>query len=105
LTAQHGADALSIYAQRPEEIAAVLTDMAMPIMDGPALIAALKEMNPEVKIIASSGLNSKGGGTKTLSAGVEHFIPKPYTAEILLKTLAKLLERDVPSGSKSAGGY
>jgi YesN/AraC family two-component response regulator len=55
------------------------------------LIIALKTMNPDVKIIASSGLNSNGGVAKAIGAGVEHFIPKPYTAELLLKTLEKIL--------------
>jgi PAS domain S-box-containing protein len=90
VTAQHGADALSVYAKHHGDVAAVLTDMAMPIMDGPALIVALKTMNPGAKIIASSGLNSGGGVAKAMDAGVEHFIPKPYTAEVLLKTLASL---------------
>jgi PAS domain S-box-containing protein len=91
VTARHGAEALSIYARLHGEIGAVMTDMAMPIMDGPALIIALKTMDPDVKVIASSGLNSNGGVAKAIGAGVEHFIPKPYTAEVLLKTLAKLL--------------
>jgi PAS domain S-box-containing protein len=91
ITARHGADALSIYAQMQHKIEVVMTDMAMPIMDGPSLIIALKTLNPNVKIIASSGLNSNGGVAKAIGAGVEHFIPKPYTAELLLKTLEKIL--------------
>ena len=91
LVAQHGADALSLYAKAGAEIDLVLTDMAMPIMDGPALIVALKSMNPRVKIVASSGLNSNGGVAKAIGAGVKHFIPKPYTTETLLKTLAEVL--------------
>ena len=68
--------------------------MAMPIMDGPALIIALKALNPQVKIIASSGLNSNGGVAKAVGAGVQHFVPKPYTAEALLVTLRDILGDD-----------
>ncbi len=87
LLACHGAEAVSLYAQQSKKIAAVLTDMAMPIMDGPALIIALKSMNPEVKIIGSSGLSANGGVAKAVGAGVKYFVPKPYTAETLLKTI------------------
>jgi CheY-like chemotaxis protein len=42
-------------------VAVVVTDMAMPIMDGPATILALKALNPEIRIIGSSGLASQEG--------------------------------------------
>ncbi|MES2305741.1 MAG: PAS domain S-box protein [Gemmatimonadota bacterium] len=94
--ASHGAEAVAIYAQQMGQIAAVITDMAMPIMDGPALIMALTSMNPEVKIIGSSGLPSNDGVARALGAGVAYFVPKPYTAEILLRVLQRVLvgERD-----------
>jgi CheY-like chemotaxis protein len=91
ITASHGAEALSVYVRQQNEIAVVVTDMAMPIMDGPALIIALKSINPEVRIIGSSGLNSNGGVAKAIGAGVHHFIPKPYTAEAMLNTLDQFL--------------
>jgi PAS domain S-box-containing protein len=91
LLAANGAEAVSLYAQQRKKIAVVLTDMAMPIMDGPATIIALKAMNPDVKIIGSSGLAANGGVAKAMDAGVKHFIPKPYTAEAMLKTIAKVI--------------
>jgi PAS domain S-box-containing protein len=91
LLAANGAEAISLYAQQRKKIAVVLTDMAMPIMDGPATIIALKAMNPDVKIIGSSGLAANGGVAKAMDAGVKHFIPKPYTAETMLNTIAKVL--------------
>jgi CheY-like chemotaxis protein len=92
MLARHGAEALAFYAQYKSQVAAVLTDMEMPVMDGPALIIALKTLNPEVKIIGTSGHASNAGVAKAIGAGVEHFIPKPYTAEALLKTLDKVLK-------------
>ncbi len=92
LLARHGADAVSQYVRHQRDIAVVLTDMAMPIMDGPALILALKAINPEVRIIGSSGLASHSGVAKAVGAGVKHFIPKPYTAETMLKTLSEALK-------------
>ncbi len=53
-----GAEAVVIYASRQTEIAVVLTDMTMPVMDGAATIQVLKKINPAVRIIAASGLTS-----------------------------------------------
>jgi len=92
LTAANGAEAVSLYAAQGSEIAAVITDMHMPIMDGPATIVALLSMNPRVKIIGSSGLAANGGVAKAASAGVRHFVPKPYTAEKMLRTLREILD-------------
>lgn len=91
LLACNGAEAISLYVQHRGEIAVVLTDMAMPVMDGPATIVALKSLNPKVRIIGSSGLNANGHVAKAAGAGVQHFVPKPYTAETMLKVLKKIL--------------
>ena len=92
LTATDGATAVAVYAEHMNEIAVVLTDMAMPIMDGPATIRALKQINPAVKIIAASGLNANGGVAKVSGAGVKHFLTKPYTAATLLRTMRAILD-------------
>ncbi len=91
LTASNGAEALSIYAREPESIAVVLTDIAMPIMDGVALIIALRTINPAVKVIASSGNSLKDGLAEVLGADIGHFVPKPYTAEVMLKAVREAL--------------
>jgi two-component system cell cycle sensor histidine kinase/response regulator CckA len=49
VTADSGAEALSIYAERKTEIAAVITDMTMPMMRGVATTEALLRLNPDVK--------------------------------------------------------
>ncbi len=91
LVAAHGAEAVALYAQFRSDIKVVLTDMAMPIMDGPALIVALKAMNPNVLIIGSSGLGANGGVARAIGAGVHHFAPKPYTADVLLQMIHTVL--------------
>ena len=89
--AADGAEALSIYAPRQHEIDAVITDMVMPVMDGPSTISALKAINADVKIVTSTGMASEGGLAKAKDAGVQYFMPKPYTAETMLTTLDELL--------------
>ena len=91
LLAADGTEAVSLYQPRRNEIDVVITDMAMPNMDGLATISALKALNPDVKIIGSSGLASDGSVAKAMAAGIQHFIPKPYTAETILHTLHEIL--------------
>jgi len=93
ILASDGTDALAAYAQRGNEIEAVLTDMAMPYMDGAALIRALKKIDPDVRIIAMSGLASTGQTAALRGMKVESFLTKPYSAETLLNTLADLLAK------------
>lgn len=92
LLAANGAEAVSLYAQPQNKVDVVITDMAMPIMDGLSTILALKSINPKVKIIASSGLAANGGVAKAMGAGVHHFIPKPYTAEAMLHKLHAVIQ-------------
>jgi two-component system cell cycle sensor histidine kinase/response regulator CckA len=91
MLASHGAEAVALYAQHRERIALVLTDMAMPIMDGPSTIIAIRAINADAKIVGSSGLTANGDVAKAVGAGIKHFVAKPYTAEALLSTLAKSL--------------
>jgi PAS domain S-box-containing protein len=90
LTADNGATATATYSQHQSQIAVVLTDMMMPVMDGRATILVLKQINPAVRIIAASGLNANGDVFNV--ADVKYFLPKPFTAEMLLKTLRKALD-------------
>ncbi|OYW76471.1 MAG: hypothetical protein B7Z37_08535 [Verrucomicrobia bacterium 12-59-8] len=91
LLAADGAEAVSLYSVHRAEVALVLTDMMMPVMDGPATIQVLMRMNPQICIVAASGMNAAGMEEKAAHAGVKNFIPKPYTAETLLKTLDTVL--------------
>jgi two-component system, cell cycle sensor histidine kinase and response regulator CckA len=91
LTAADGTEATMIFAQHSEEIAAVLTDMAMPFMDGPSMIRALKRLEPAIKVIAMSGLSSAGQTAELKSLEVDTFLTKPFTAETLLTSIASKL--------------
>jgi PAS domain S-box-containing protein len=99
LVASNGATAVSLYALNRTSIAAVLTDMAMPIMDGPALAIALRSINPNVVIIGSSGLGGVSSLTRSSNAGFTYFIPKPYSAETLLSVIARALGK-APAGKE-----
>jgi CheY-like chemotaxis protein len=91
LTASDGIEAIALYAQHKQKISAVLIDMMMPSMDGLTTIHMLQRMNPQLKIIAISGLALSDKVNVAMGTGVQAFLSKPFTAEELLKTLSGVL--------------
>ncbi len=91
VTAGDGLEALRVYHRRGAEISAVLTDMMMPGMDGPATIQGLRKLAPDLPIIAASGLLANGQVAQAANLGVQHFLAKPYAPEALLNILHSLL--------------
>lgn len=89
LTARNGSDAVALYAVYQDQIEIVLTDMMMPVLDGPATIQKLKSMNPHVKIVAASGLDT--GEAKAAAAGADLFLRKPFAAPVMLQALSHIL--------------
>jgi PAS domain S-box-containing protein len=103
-------EALALYAGESGNIAAVLTDIMMPGMDGIALIRGLRQMDPRAKIIASSGLRQDLAGSSRAGQleglGINGFLAKPYTPEKLLRMLRDLLKEipQSPGGKLAAAG-
>jgi PAS domain S-box-containing protein len=91
ITANDGADGVALYVHNKVEIKAVIVDMVMPIMDGRATIRALRKIDPDVKIVAVSGLKDDEEHVQAARVDANTFLSKPYTAETLLKTLHELL--------------
>lgn len=96
VTAVDGADAVAKFAVQSDKIAVVVTDMMMPVMDGPATIQVLRRLKPNIPVIAVSGLSTNGQVTQTATLGVRQFLPKPYTAEALLNALHAALNETPP---------
>ncbi len=90
LTASDGAEAIPLYSQNRDRIKIVLMDMMMPVMDGPASISELREIDPQVRIIAVSGL-TESDKYASITGKVYAFLSKPYTTERLLKTIHEVL--------------
>jgi CheY-like chemotaxis protein len=100
VTASDGGEACALYRQKHDEISAVLTDMMMPVMDGAALIAELRRLNPLLPIIASSGLTEAGKEEQALSLGAQKFLSKPYTSAGLLWALRESLRDGIDHEGK-----
>jgi len=94
IAAEDGAEAIALYAMHRSEIAVVLTDMMMPVMDGTSLIAAMRRIDPGVRIIIASGNDGSANAAKAAHTNVQHILAKPYTAEIMLRTISNILGKD-----------
>jgi CheY-like chemotaxis protein len=92
VVAGDGAEAMAVFAAHKSEVKLVVTDMMMPYMDGPATIRALRRLDTKVKIIATSGLKAEDKISGVAQLSVKTFLPKPYTAEKLLNTVASVLQ-------------
>ena len=87
ITAGNGADAVRILREQRNAVRAAIVDMMMPGIDGPATMRLLHEINPELRIIANSGLRMVESDDPHACA----FLSKPYTDEQLLTTLSRAL--------------
>jgi CheY-like chemotaxis protein len=94
IAAQDGAEAVKLYQRHGAHIAAVLVDVMMPVMDGLTAIQSLKSINPNVKIIAASGLSSEAHGIHVSQDSIRAFLLKPYNSQTLLTTLHNVLHDD-----------
>jgi PAS domain S-box-containing protein len=91
LTAEDATEALALFAMRKDEIKLVLTDLAMPLMDGVSLIRTLKKMKPDVRVIASTARGGLKQHAELESLQVSQCLIKPYNKQKLLKTLQEVL--------------
>lgn len=92
LEARNGAEGFEKFSAHRGEIDAVMTDVYMPVMDGHAMLKRLLEAEPHLRVVVSSGLMAQGDMPSDLAARVRHFLPKPYTAMALLKTIREVLD-------------
>lgn len=91
--ASHGAEALALFAQHRSEIRLILTDMMMPVMNGPTLVAAVYSIDRRMPIIAMTGLPDEQPikGLENLSFAA--MLAKPFSGDKLLRLLSLILRR------------
>ncbi|MBI1293697.1 PAS domain S-box protein [bacterium] len=95
LTANNGVEALSIYRDRGDEIDLVLSDMIMPEMSGQHLYRAIKEVNPNLKMVLMTGYPLEEEGRKLLEQGLFAWLQKPFTIDALSDVLSTALDQPV----------
>ena len=90
-----GREALELYKEHQERIDMVLLDMVMPDSAGGEVYDRMKEINPKVKVLLSSGYDIDGEAEAILKRGCDGFIQKPFSLQQVSQKIRMVLEKDV----------
>jgi two-component system, cell cycle sensor histidine kinase and response regulator CckA len=94
LIAADGIEAIALYVEHQHAIHLVLMDMMMPNMDGLTAVQTLQKINPEVRVIVTSGGTHSSQLTPAIGDVVKAFLPKPYTVQHLIEVVQSVLGPD-----------
>lgn len=90
--AKNGKEAIEVYNKHKDEIDMVVLDMIMPDMGGSEAYDRLKEINPTIKVLLSSGYSIDGLASEILKRGYDGFIQKPFHMKVLSQKLREILD-------------
>jgi len=92
ITAGNGQEGLATYKKQQADIALVLTDVTMPKMGGVALVQALRELNPDIKVVVMTGYRLEAETKGLLSQGFAARLQKPLTVQHVAQTVHQALK-------------
>jgi CheY-like chemotaxis protein len=92
VTAKDGFQAIDIYRKLRDQIALIILDFTMPVMDGADVFEELLQINPKAPVVLSSGFAEQERLRSMLARGMRGFIPKPYTQQKLLTQIRSVLD-------------
>lgn len=92
LLAENGLDAVEIYKNNPNEVDLVLLDMIMPKLGGHKTFYQIKSIDPNAKILLSSGYVSEEEVHDLLDQGADGFLPKPHRIKELVTEMRRILD-------------
>lgn len=99
LVASEGREALNLFVRHRAEIGLVITDLAMPGMNGFTLIWALRRAKPDLRVMVATGEGSEDNIRELEQMGVRHVLLKPFTTKRLLDSVASALADPVESAA------
>ena len=91
LIVDNGEEAIAMYRENQNEIALVILDMVMPKMNGRQTYDRLKKINPQIKILLSSGYSLDGDAQDILKGSSDDFIQKPFNVKTLSRKIKQFL--------------
>jgi len=89
---ENAQEALELYAEKKDDIDLVILDMIMPGISGGEAFNRLMEINPEVKVLLSSGYSINGEAQEILDRGCKGFIQKPFQLKELAQSVRAVLD-------------
>ena len=91
-TARNGVEALSVYKANASDIDMIILDMIMPDMGGGKTYDELKKIDPDIKVLLSSGYSISGEASEILERGCNDFIQKPFNMKQLSEKMRRILD-------------
>lgn len=99
LTAKDGREGIEIFRANRDIVSAVLLDMTMPALSGEQALPLLRQIRPDIPVIASSGFSEAQARTQ-FGNGINYFIQKPYTSQKLAEVVRMVLNPDLAAASQ-----
>jgi two-component system cell cycle sensor histidine kinase/response regulator CckA len=90
--AENGAQALEIYRENKNKIDLIILDLIMPGIQGGEVYDNIKKINPDAKVLLSSGYSIDGEATKILKRGCNGFLQKPFDIKILSQKIGEIMK-------------
>lgn len=87
LTANDGEEAVRLYREHQNEIVCVLLDLTMPKLDGEEAFRAIRQIQPDIRVILSSGYGEEFATERFSGMGLAGFLQKPYQLDTMIATL------------------
>ncbi len=104
LEAPNGEDALNVMEGHESGIDLLVTDVVMPVMDGPALVKKIRERDGDLPIVFMSGYAETGFRKDMENSRDVHFLPKPFTLKQLLSAVKEAAKGADSGKERGAGG-
>jgi PAS domain S-box-containing protein len=93
LTAADGSEAVDLFVRYHDRVRMVVLDMTMPRLDGDAAFRELRRVDPDIKVIMTSGYNEQDVIERFVGKGLAGFVQKPYKASDLLSKVVEALRK------------
>ena len=93
IAARSGEEAIRLYLKNADKIDLVVMDMIMPGMGGGETFDNLKAINPDIKVLLSSGYSINGQASKILERGCDGFIQKPFNLNQLSEKIQRIIAK------------
>ena len=95
LKAHNGYEGLQLFEAHKTEIDLIISDLEMPKMNGNEVLKKLRKIDPEIKVLLSSGSLTEADEQSTIDRGFNGFLQKPYTLNALCAKISEILNRSI----------
>jgi len=94
LEAGSGKEAIRVFSEKRDKVDIVILDMIMPDIGGGEVYDRIKEIDPKVRVLLSSGYSIDGQATDILERGCNGFVQKPFNMKVMSTKIREILNKN-----------